>query len=244
MEHATNLSPSHSIPPTDMQQIEKTVFEPVFMDYAFLRSCSTAMNEKRDCAVIALAVVTGRTYTDMHERLRKAGRRTRCGTPWGVQRKVLDELGLTAHDITGYYDGSSIRSIAPQLPQQGKFLVRTHKHIAAVREGVVEDWSEMRKLYVQGIYKILEADEPYPLPEKRRRNIVINYEKATKAVHIIADLLFDEELEPATTSRKWWSTFRAKVSAECQANGINKTTAAVQTGKWMADNGYHMGFMV
>lgn len=227
MEHATKLNEIQS--------------DPIYMDYGFLRTVGDEMGEKRDCAVIAIAVVTGRAYTEIHERLRKLGRRTHCGTSWPTQIQVLKDCGFAVHEITGYYEGASIRSIAPQLPQEGKFLVRTHKHIAAVRDGIIEDWSEQRKLYVQSIYKVTDLDEPYPMPEKRRRSVIVNYEKATKAVWTIADILFEEEDTSDASclrSRQWWSTFRAKVSAECQANGINKTTAAVQVGKWMTDGGY------
>lgn len=208
------------------------------VSFADLRAAGDRMGETRDCAVIALAVVTGLQYEDIHARLKKHGRRARCGTGYPVQKKVLTELGYALHDISGYYDGASVRSIAPMLPDRGTFLIRTHKHVVGVKDGVVHDWSEQRKLYVQSIYKVTDMDEPIPMPEKRRRKVVINYEKATKAVWIIADILLEDEENPLLGSRKWWSTFRAKVSAECIANGINKTTAAVQTGKWMADNGY------
>jgi hypothetical protein len=53
----------------------------------------------------------------------------------------------------------------------------------------------------------------------------------------------DDETPPSIPTRKYWSTFRAKVVAECMANGIHKTTASVQVGKWMADKGLVLGYM-
>ena len=214
--------------------------------FASLRSYGDSVGEKGDCAVIALAVVTRRNYSEIHELLKKAGRRNRCGTPVPMQKKVLAQLGFALHDITRHYDGASVRSITPLLPDKGAFLIFTHKHVLAVYDGVCHDWTHESKRYVQTIYKVTDADEPIPMPERRSRNVVINYLQPTKAVWTIADLLFeDANVTPAQLgSRKWWSTFRARISAECQANGINKTTAAVQTGKWMADNGYHMAYFV
>lgn len=230
--------------PDSFAAVDYKDFAQVSFDYAYLRSVGNAMGETRDCAVIALAVVTGEGYPKIHEMLRKAGRRARCGTQWNHSRLVLKQLNLQAQEITHFYEGASIRSIAPQLPDRGNFLIRTHKHLAAVKDGVIQDWSEEKKLYVQGIYKVTDIEDTMAMPEKRRRQVVIGFEKPTKAVWTIADILFEDELDPKLNSRGWWSTFRAKVIAECEINGINKTTAAVQIGKWMAEQGYVMGYMV
>ncbi len=226
------MSPSQVDPP------------PVLFDFAYLRAVGDAMNETRDCAIIATTVVTGEGYPKIHELYKKLGRRNRCGTQFPLIHTVFDMLGFKLHPITNYYDGASVRSIAPQLPSKGKFLVRTRKHVAAIIDGAVVDWSEQRKLYVKEIYQVTDKDEPMPMPTKRTRKVIIDYEKPTKAVWTVADILMEDELLPETYTRKWWSTFRAKVVAECQANGINKTTASVQVGKWMADNGFRMGYMI
>lgn len=201
------------------------------------------MNEKSDCAIIAVAVVTGEGYPKVHEMHRKLGRRARCNTPWVYTKQVIAQLGFALHDVTHYYDGASVRSITPRLPDKGKFLIHCHKHLTGVVDGVAHDWSEQRKLYVQEIYQVTEADDVIPMPTPRRRKVIIDYEKPTKAVWAIADILFEDEPLQTTHTRQYWSTFRAKVVAECEANGINKNTAAVQVGKWMADNGFHMGYM-
>jgi hypothetical protein len=211
------------------------------------------MGEKRDCAIIATSVVTGYSYPRLHEMYRLLGRRARCATPWAYTLGVFAQLGLRLNDLTNFYDGASIRSIVPQLPEQGKFFVRSRKHVSAVRNGTCFDWADDRKLYVQGIYEIVDADSAPNLspPPARKRKVYIDYSQPTKAVHAIADILMDEIISdlaspqpPALPTRRYWSTFRAKVVAECVANGIHKTTASVQVGKWMAEQGLHMGYML
>jgi hypothetical protein len=234
-----------------------------------LRAAGDAMGERHDCAVIATCVVTGYAYPRIHEMYRVLGRRRKCATPWVYTIGVLAQMGLKLHDISKFYDGASIRSIVPQLPEQGNFFIRSRKHVSAVRKGVCYDWAEDRKLYVKGIYQIVDLDEPANLspPPKPKRKVFIDYSQPTKAVWAIADILFESEKKPdpaihsnpdlhsskltvhpglplhAGPSRRYWSTFRAKVVAECVNNGINKTTAAVQVGKWMTAQGLHHRFM-
>lgn len=201
------------------------------------------MGEKRDCAIIATSVVTGYAYPKIHEMYRLLGRRARCATPWVYVLGVFAQLGLKLNDISKFYDGASIRSIAPQLPSTGSFLVESRKHVSAVKDGKCEDWADDRKLYVQGIYEIVDADAPpnFSPPAPPKRKVFIDYSQPTKAVHAIAEILMDAEppLVQTSPTRRSISTFRAKVVAECVNNGINKTTAQVQVGKWLRENGLH-----
>jgi hypothetical protein len=232
-----------------------------------LRAAGDAMNERHDCSIIATSVVTGYAYPRIHEMYRILGRRRRCATPWVYTIGVLAQLGLKLNDLSKFYDGASIRSIVPQLPEQGNFFVSSRKHVSAVRNGVCYDWADERKLYVKGIYQIVNLDEPLdPNPPARpKRKVFIDYSQPTKAVWAIADILFESEKQPdpsihsdphsskltvhpglplhAGPSRRYWSTFRAKVIAECVNNGINKTTAAVQVGKWMVAQGLYLSHM-
>jgi hypothetical protein len=249
----TSVDPDHN-PPVDLPDLPD--LEPLLpplpdkltFTFAELRAAGDAMGERKDCAVIATCVVTGYAYPKIHEMYRLVGRRARCGTPWVYTIGVLAQLGLRLVDISKFYDGASIRSIVPQLPSKGKFLVSSRKHVSAVIDGVCEDWADERKLYVQGIYQVVDMDD-YDLPvapAKPKRKVYIDYSQPTKAVWAIAEILLDDPTTPAAPAiptRRYWSTFRAKVIAECVGNGIHKTTAAVQVGKWMADKGLVLGYM-
>ncbi len=211
------------------------------------RAAGDAMGEKHDCAVIALSVVSGVHYNNIHKMLKELKRRNRCGTPTPMIRAAIVRLQLKAHDITNFYEGSSVRTIVPQLPQQGKFLVNVRKHILAVIDGTAEDWSKYKKLYVQSIWQITDNDEPFPMPQVKRPRLAytdLMELSPTKMVHEIAYMMLERKgLMKATSlpnQRGWWSSLRAEVVTECVAQGINKTTANVQVGKWQENLGFKM----
>jgi hypothetical protein len=216
--------------------------------YKFLRQCGDEAGERRDCAVIACSVVTERPYSEVHYELKKLGRRAKCGTPMNITWQYLHTVGLIGHDITSFYEGSSVRSIGPQLPDKGNFFVFSHRHVSAVKDGIIEDWAVDRKKYTEAIFQIAPIGTPKPEKKTaRKRSIVIDYERPTKAVHAICDIFYEDEPIPRNAQgndRQRWGAFRAKVVAECVANGIHKSTAAVQCTKWMKDMGYYYSVMV
>lgn len=210
----------------------------VVYSYADLDAVSNAYGEHMDCSVLATCIVSGETYPKIHEMYRKLGRKNRTKTGTHLTWMVLRDLGLQPHDVTHFYDGCSIRSLAPMLPSKGNFLVFVRGHVAAVRDGVLEDVANPKKLYVKSVYQILPMEDVFFPPAQRKRKVIVDYEKPTKAVWAIADILLEDK--SPMNSRRWWSNFRAEVVAECIANGIHKTTASVQVGKWMSSEGYHM----
>lgn len=255
-------SPSQTDPPSiDLSQTTPFNSSPTLpplpekleFTFAELRAAGDAMNERHDCSIIATSVVTGYAYPRIHELYRLMGRRHRCYTPRAYMIGVFAQLGLRLVDQTKFFDPSSMRTIVPQLPNKGNFLIYASKHVAGVRDGVIHDWSEQHKLYVQQVVQVVLKEEDPSLtnpfttlapPPKPPRTVVINYSKPTQAVHTIADILFSSTSSPSiSNSRRWWSTFRAKVIAECVANGINKTTAAVQTTKWMTAHNINFKYL-
>lgn len=243
----------YNLPAPDLDDLLPPIAETLDFTFAELRLIGDAMGERRDCAIIATSVVTGYSYPKIHEMYRLLGRRARCTTPWVYVLGVFAQLGLRLNDISKFYDGASLRSIVPQLPDKGSFLIHSRKHVSAVKNSICQDWADERKLYVQGIFEIVDFDSVPNLspPPARKRKVFIDYSQPTKAVHAIAEILMEEEIlgkrlpNPlAVQTRRYWSTFRAKVVAECVANGIHKTTASVQVGKWMKENGLQMGYMI
>lgn len=220
----------------------------VSLTYESLHHAGRILNEKNDCAVIAVSAIASQPYDTIHTLFRHYGRRPRCGTQMYITRQVLQHLNLSTHDITKFYSPSSVRSLAPQLPLQGRFLIVTRSHIVAHVDGVTHDWSAMRKLYTRSILQVeVQGEEmPFPTPPSPAQSQLlptnlIDLSKPTQAVHQIADMLYArKESSPPSTkssteSRRWWSTFRAKVVAECITHGIHPTTASVQVGKWIRD---------
>lgn len=62
--------------------------------YSELRKASNAKKENNDCAVVAHAVVTGKTYEEAHATLKFHGRKDNCGTYTYVTNKAMKASGF------------------------------------------------------------------------------------------------------------------------------------------------------
>lgn len=99
------------------------------------------MKERNDCAVRAVAIVTGLDYEVVHEAYRKRGRKRRCGAYTWVTMDVLKDLGFTCKEIK--VKAKTIRTLqqSRELPLWGTFLVRTTKHLTGVVDRAFLDWA-------------------------------------------------------------------------------------------------------
>lgn len=99
------------------------------------------MEERNDCAVRAVAIVTGLDYEVVHEAYRKRGRKRRCGAYTRVTMDVLKDLGFTCKEIK--VKAKTLRTLqqSRELPLWGTFLVRTTKHLTGVVDRAFLDWA-------------------------------------------------------------------------------------------------------
>ena len=156
-----------------MARIQKTSLSPDFTD--FYRDSLDAQ-EHNDCSVKAIALVTGRTYTEVRAALKAAGRKDRSGTPQHLSIKVLQDFGYTVRNwsfgeritIMNTYPGADTtacnRSITThhwrRFPKswaphwEKKLIVITSGHMLAVVDGVVKDWTINRSLRVLQIWEV------------------------------------------------------------------------------------------
>ncbi len=88
-------------------------------------------DEKRDCAVRALAVAADIPYYQAHDVFKHGGRRRRCGSY--RTRETLAEVG-----IKGVSCRMSLASFINMNPK-GSFYVIKRGHAFAVKDGVVFD---------------------------------------------------------------------------------------------------------
>lgn len=143
-------------------------------DYKAIESESRSRNEHNDCAVRAVAIVTGLPYSQVHKVFADNGRKYRKGTPRDVTWKAIDALG---------YDCEPVRVTAKtgvtldrdRALQSGRFVVGMTRHLAAVVDGSVIDWTAGRRKQVRDAYRItkkpgLDIDyiEPTPAAPMRR----------------------------------------------------------------------------
>jgi hypothetical protein len=126
--------------------------------YEKLEKASNEMQEDRDCAVKAIAVVGGLTYEDAHVLLELHGRKPKDGTPRIITEQALKFLDLKAEDCTKMFrdlGGKTVRTLGRVMKGiKGKFLVFTASHVLAVKDGEVHDWTKGRLHRVQNVKRI------------------------------------------------------------------------------------------
>ena len=131
------------------------------------------IGERNDCAVRAVAAVTGRPYDEVHALFKAEGRRDARATPVSITWAVLKQLGFVAHqraarEFIAQYPGShatALRSVTthhadrfPAVWRDGKsYLLFTPGHVLAVVNGVNHDWTRGRALRVKAIYEVAAA---------------------------------------------------------------------------------------
>lgn len=108
--------------------------------YLKATACSAEHAEKNDCTVIAVSIVTGRPYDEVHAALARHGREPGKGTNSSVYLAVIREFGCSV--IPERHEHcKTVKTAERYLPRHGTFLVRTRGHVLAVRDGKVHDHS-------------------------------------------------------------------------------------------------------
>jgi len=91
------------------------------------------MLERNDCMVQALANVLDKPYFEVHSKLRRLGRRNRCGTPNRICVKAMLAYGISIYSpITRHITHAQFLAQNPK----GKFLVMSRSHAWAIKDGV------------------------------------------------------------------------------------------------------------
>jgi hypothetical protein len=139
-------------------------------EYLSLRDASAANNERGDCAVVAVAAVTGVTYEVALQALTAAGRRPRCGTYTSTIHEALQAMGFRVvrmdarADFIARYPAAHqcLKSVTTHHPRRfhgvwadgAAYLLYTANHVTAVVNGVNHDWTRGRAMRVQAIYRV------------------------------------------------------------------------------------------
>ena len=117
-------------------------------------------NEHNDCAVKAIAIVCRVSYKTAHAALRKFGRRDGTGTQRIQTSAAISSLGFTVTKVTTQprqKNGSRYtpKSVGKGFPC-GSNLVFFNGHVAAMKRGTVEDWTNGRRHYVQSVWRVMK----------------------------------------------------------------------------------------
>lgn len=118
------------------------------------KETSDSFSEANDCAVRALAAVTGKPYSEVNQWLIAGGyRQPRTGTSKNPYQKYLEHCGIASRVVR--VPAKTIRSFQ-QRRYQGKFLVRVRGHILAVIDGQAIDWADMRLHRIKEVIQVAD----------------------------------------------------------------------------------------
>ena len=124
------------------------------------RAASGRRGQTGDCVVRAIAILTGadydRVYNDMAAAMKAAGfpatgdaRRTRGPKAWRVQQNVLESYGLEKI----YMPARSRKPTYTEAYEKyGNCVVKTTRHLAAIRDGKLQDIADSRLYLWDGGY--------------------------------------------------------------------------------------------
>ena len=134
------------------------------------KGTSIGINEKMDCAVIAIAAVCNLSYEESHKLCKKHGRKDRHGmymeniisaiyaAGYKVE-KFRPNLSMILQENGCRYTPKSIHKFYEKYPHDS-YLCSTSGHIFALINGNVIDWTEGRKHYINEFYKVEKTDNP------------------------------------------------------------------------------------
>ena len=108
-----------------------------------LEECRSIGDDK-GCVPIAVAALTGFSYTDVEELFREKGRKKKEGVYFNTTREVLEELGLTLHEVNYENYGKTIRTFCRNIDSDNKYIIRVRRHVLAVVDGDALDWTNGR----------------------------------------------------------------------------------------------------
>lgn len=140
--------------------------------YEQLQEVASRYREANDCTVRGIATLFGCTYGVAHRALAKTGRENRGGASWQTIDKAMnnlaDRFGVTL-EVHGEpamslqwarYKGVETPTIAQFIKNhpKGSYLLAMRGHVAAVRDGVLYDWTAntAQRRRVTGFVKINE----------------------------------------------------------------------------------------
>ncbi len=117
-------------------------------------------NERRDCSVIAMAIVARMTYKEAHAAMQEAGRRNGRGAHTYVSVAAIRKAGFSVEPVKNMKqkNGSKYtpKTIGKKL-KTGYYICTAYGHIFAVVNGVVEDWTDGRQHHITKAYKVVRT---------------------------------------------------------------------------------------
>lgn len=134
---------------------------------------ASALRENNDCSVKAISIACGVPYAEVHALMKSLGRKDRRATPRIISRRTVEALGYRIREWSIAERINMIRSYP--RPHCGLSSITTHhprrfpaawvgchsnmiwttaRHMLAVKDGAVQDWSINNALRVDTIWEV------------------------------------------------------------------------------------------
>lgn len=142
--------------------------------YTAASKLSKKLKEKNDCSVIALSVVTGKSYDECHAALAAAGRKNGTGAHLTEIEAAAKALGFRLErlpqsfldGIVAQYPGihKTLKHITTHHPVRFSkvwsevsepLLFNVNRHIAGFREGAIHDWTVNAAKRVTDLFRVV-----------------------------------------------------------------------------------------
>ncbi len=114
---------------------------------------ASRLRDTNCCALIAVAVLTGKSYEDVYDLFRAKGRRRGKGTYGYITRSVLRDLGYTLERLKRL--PKTVNQCEAKLSKRGRFLIHTSRHALAMKNGKVHDHSRGSRRRPKEIYRVV-----------------------------------------------------------------------------------------
>lgn len=116
---------------------------------------SKAMGERRDCSVIAVAIVCNLPYEYVHPIFTEKGRTERQGTYMYTTRAVLRHLNVWYESLPEeQWFGKTFRTFERNCPRNKRYLLSNRTHMLACVNGEVIDWAQNRLHRLTDVWEI------------------------------------------------------------------------------------------
>ena len=126
--------------------------------YAKAKPQAAKFQEANDCGVKAISIVCRVSYKTAHAALKVAGRVDGDGTSHVEMMIAIRTLGFEVTKTTEQprqKNGSryTMTTVGKGFPH-GSSLVFVNRHVAAIKRGVVQDWTDGRRHQVKRVMRV------------------------------------------------------------------------------------------
>lgn len=123
-------------------------------EYAAIRS-EAIKNDSKCCGVIALALMANITVRKAQNALKRQGRQRNKGTYTHQLLAALNELKVEHRELKTFPKRfKTVRTLERNVSPRANLLVFTSRHVLAVKNGVVQDWTSNRLHRVERVFLI------------------------------------------------------------------------------------------